>query len=201
MRIFIDIDNTMSNLIGHYITWYNNLFIYTTEKEKPLDNDILHIIDNWDFPSYLNKNKNSASLEIEKSRLVKIFNSQGFWSTLPLFPNVEEIINELILRKYEIYFLTAPSFNSQYFFNERISWVKRNFPQFNYEKLIFCKPKHLLYNEFNRSVLIEDFPENLLNWGGKTIKVNYSYNENIKSTKSFDPKNWKIVPQLLEELE
>jgi len=197
--LFIDVDNTLANLTKHYLTWYNNLFIYNTLDEDPFNTDILENFDAYDFIDYTIRNRKTKSVisyEEEKNRLIKIFNSEGFWESIPLLPNADKILYELD-KEYETYLVTKPSFKSKYFFSGRLFWVENRLSDFDHEKLIFCKNKSLLRSD---GILIDDFPDNLINWRGKTIKVKYKFNEKTKSNKEFFPYEWEKVPDLIKEL-
>jgi len=192
--VFIDVDNTIAKLIEHYIKYYNDIFM---KNEKHLDTQISNILNTHDFREYTLSLRPDSTYEEEFRRLTIIFNSRNFWKTVDTLPNVKEIL-PILDEKYEIYLLTAPSFKSPHFFSERLEWVQKTFPKFNYEKLIFCKNKSLFRPD---SILIDDYPVNLINWRGKSIKVNYKYNEDIKTDKNFYPNEWERVPELLKELE
>jgi 5'(3')-deoxyribonucleotidase len=187
--LLIDIDNTIGNLIGHYLSTYNLKY------NSCIDTNI-EKFDKWGFPEFTHSYNKSSSFEEEKEKMINIFNSSGFWETLPLLPNSDKVL-KFLNKKYDIYLVTSPSFESPFFFTERIKWVKNNLSFFDYKKLIFCKNKSLFKSNY---ILIDDYPENLLNFEGKTIKINYKFNEHVNSTENFNPYDWKLVPNLLKKL-
>jgi 5'(3')-deoxyribonucleotidase len=184
--ILIDIDNTIGNLIKHYLSFYNYLF------QKSFNLECLDTFNNYDFPSYTNIG--DTTIEVETQKMHQIFNSKDFWGTIPMLPHATEVLNYLNV-KYDIYLLTAPSFESTYFFSERIKWVKTNLPFFDYKKLIFCKNKNLFKSNF---ILIDDYPANLETFNGKTVKIKYKFNSHIKTNGEFFPHEWEKVPHILK---
>jgi 5'(3')-deoxyribonucleotidase len=184
--LLIDIDNTIGNLISHYLKYYNNLY------NANFKISCLDTFDTIYFPEYTSTLYSSP--EEEKKKLIEIFNSKGFWESLPLLEKSDEVLKELNT-SYNIYLLTSPSFNSTYFFTERIKWVKKNLPFFDYEKLIFCSNKNLFKSDY---ILIDDYPKNLKNFEGKTIKIKYPFNHETKTDGEFFPSEWEKVPDILK---
>jgi 5'(3')-deoxyribonucleotidase len=187
--LFIDIDGTTADLITHYFTWYNGMYNIDYRLKDSSE------FDSWDFEDYICRQNKNTSKEIESKRIYTIFSSETFWETEPFFQNAFETIKYLD-KNYDTYFLTSPSFNSPFFFNERVKWVKKNLPFFDYHKLIFSENKSI----FKEGILIDDRPDNLEYFNGKTIKVNYKYNEKTKSDANFFSRDWYTVPSLLEKL-
>jgi 5'(3')-deoxyribonucleotidase len=190
--IFIDIDNTLGMLIKQYLTFYNNLFIGYFEY---LETDVLDTYDEYDFPTYT-KEAHNSSFKLEKDRMIQIFNTDKFWETMQVLPGATEVFKQLN-SDYDCYLLTAPSFKSKKFFTERLTWVENNFPFFDYHKIIFCENKSLFRSN---AILIDDYGKNLETWRGKTIKINYRYNNGVRSDRNVNPLEWEKVPQLIREL-
>jgi 5'(3')-deoxyribonucleotidase len=186
--LFIDIDNTIGNLISHYLKEYNKQFNASFNITHP------ETFNTYSFPEYTKFESSSYEEELEK--MYKIFNTENFWKTIPLIDYADEVIKELN-NIYDIYLLTSPSFKSPYFFNERLNWVEEKLPFFDYHKIIFCENKGMFKT---RSILIDDMPKNLTAFRGKTIKINYRYNQQVLTNADFYTTEWQRVPELLKQL-
>jgi 5'(3')-deoxyribonucleotidase len=75
----------------------------------------------------------------------------GFFFDLELIENSKHVIMQLLL-KYDIWFLTAPSYKNPYSYTEKAAWVKKHFGEVMLEKLIFCSDKSICQGEY----LIDD---------------------------------------------
>jgi len=187
-KIFIDVDCTIANLLAHYVSWHNELFGTNISVDYKDINE----------PRFIQLIAKMTGLpkEVEEQYHHTIFNSKDFWRTIPLFPNAATTI-KLLNESHEIYLLTAPSFKSTYFFHDRLLWVAENLPFLEMKQVIFCENKALFLSD---SILIDDYPINIQNWRGQTIRVNYVYNEQYKADREFAPYEWEKVPGLIEEL-
>lgn len=187
--LFIDIDNTVANLIGSYLNYYNKEF------DAKFNLDCLDTFDQYDFACYTSRDREEKSYNEEKDKMIKIFNSDNFWDRLPLFENAKEVIHKLS-SEWDIYFLTSPSFKSTHFFSGRMTWLNNNFPSLA-EKVIFSGNKGLFTKN---SILIDDHPDALLQFRGKTIKMAYMYNRGIKTDASSSYKKWLDIPDILRTI-
>lgn len=71
----------------------------------------------------------------------------GFFSTMTLIEDAQHYIT-LMKLKYDIWFLTAPSFKNLYSYTEKAIWVKNNFGEDMVEKLIYCSDKSICIGEY-----------------------------------------------------
>lgn len=70
---------------------------------------------------------------------------EGFYRNLPLMPGAKDAIEKLEASgKYDLYFLSAPSWGNTSCFSDKRIWIEKNFPSF-YKKmgLSFQKGHHL----------------------------------------------------------
>lgn len=192
-KIFIDIDGVTGNLVKNYIIYYNEL---TKRKIDPEKFDVPF----FDFAKFTLSEYPMSNLDYENSMVPIIFNTEGFWKTIPsmhedVVKNVKELYDTY---KDHVYFLTAPAFESKIFFQERIEWIKNNFPFFDIRKLIFCYDKSIFDSN---SILIDDRYENLAYWLGWTIKVKYKHNEGVRTHRSIYYYEWNKIPQFVKEIQ
>ena len=75
----------------------------------------------------------------------------GFFLNLKPLPLALESVNRLI-SKYDVWFLSRPSFKNTFSYTEKAEWVKEHFGYEMQKKLILCGDKSLLKGE----VLIDD---------------------------------------------
>jgi 5'(3')-deoxyribonucleotidase len=184
-KVFVDIDNTLGNLTAHYLSWYNSFY----NTDLSVDNKTLFT---YDIPS-----TTGTDHEEETRRFIQIFNSPGFWLNEPLFPDAADAL-ELLNNKYEVYLLTTPSWKSTYYFPERLKWIENKLPFMDYHRTIFCQNKGIF---LSKSILIDDFHENLAKFRGKTIRSVWGYNEDCLSNRSFDPVDeWSLVPDMVKQV-
>jgi 5'(3')-deoxyribonucleotidase len=75
----------------------------------------------------------------------------GFFMELEIIKDSIETI-KLLQSKYDIWFLTAPSFKNLLCYTEKAYWIKNNVGEEWIEKLIICSNKSLLIGDY----LIDD---------------------------------------------
>lgn len=98
----------------------------------------------------------------------------GFFMELEPITNAIKKVKELG-KKYDVWFLTAPSFKNLMCYTEKAYWIKKHFGDEWVEKLIICSDKSLLCGDY----LVDDhdygrgqnnFTGQLIHFGSKNFK-------------------------------
>lgn len=81
----------------------------------------------------------------------KLYHMPGFYSDLPLINGAKEAF-ELICKKYEVYILTAPSWENPSSYTDKRIWVEKYLGESAYKRLIISNDKSL----FSGRAIIDD---------------------------------------------
>lgn len=182
MKIFIDMDHTLNKLYESYNLYYKKLFDIELNLERnDLTNYFLHEIIGTD-------------IELEKLKKFKIFNTPGFWESIPIYENAANVMKK-ICQKHDVFIVTAPWISNIKCYEEKRLWIEKHLPFFDVSKIIFTKYKHLLQGD----IIIDDCPENIINsecqW---KIKMSYPYNKNAKG---IDAVTWFDIEKYINNID
>jgi len=109
------------------------------------------IFTKYDLASCLPRNK-----KLEK-KLYKLTNKPGWCAKIKPYPGAIKAIKKL-MRKYDLYFVTASSFHNPTWTHEREMWLRKHFG--DNVQTIHTKHKHMVYGDF----FLDDKTENVENW-------------------------------------
>jgi len=176
MKLIIDMDNVLNNMIYKIVEEYNKTFStrWTIEDVK-------------DYRYY---NSFNVDKEIGHRFTKTLFTMPGFWLSLNPQPDSQRVVMRL-LKNYDIYIATKPYIGSRNCFAEKVDWLNKNFPFVGEEKLIFTHDKSLLKGD----IIIDDHPDNLNGFNGTTIVFDYAFNRDYEAT--YRARNWKEIEKLL----
>ncbi len=177
VRVLVDIDGTLNEILDPFIEKVEEMgyeYDYEYRKTYNMEDGI--------------KTKNPRNV------LIEIFNDPAFWLNLPTARNSYEGLYYLN-STYDTYIATIP-WNEE---NKEIKklWIKKHFPFFDTDKVIFSSEKWTL----DADAIIEDKPEtikNCMNMGMTTICKLQPYNFTVKPDAFLY--DWKEIYDIMEEL-
>jgi 5'(3')-deoxyribonucleotidase len=171
IRIGVDLDNVLNNLNTEWINTYNKL-----------NDDSLTIEDikSWDFHKYT-KNGNE---------IYTYLNNDLFAKLKPLPYSIEA--TKHIMKCHELYVVTASYPNT---IEVKMNWLQEYFPHISYDNVIICQRKDLV----NVDLLIDDSPENILNFPKDVIVMDYAWNRDVN--KGTRLKDWYEIEKWIFEEE
>lgn len=179
-------DNTMFDNYGHVINYskkfYDGFFV---EKEKALQDYRTHT---WfDLPE-----------EQAKNIVRSLHGDVNFWATMPLKEESIVGILQFLMEHFDIYIATATTTNApEATFLGKIYSIRKHFPNFDFNKLIFCKYKFFLKGDF----IIDDLVHTLYGpdkiFEGKKIIFDYPYNRGVGDYRVYD---WWDIKEYFERL-
>ena len=137
MKIGIDLDDTINNLVETWLTKYN----YDYE-----DTVSINDIKSWDLHKYV-----SCGNDIYN------YLRDGFlFKALGIKKGAVEAIDEL-MKEHEVYIVTANAHYNYGVCDDKIDFIKEEIPNFPIENLIFANNKHMI----DLDILIDDGLHNL----------------------------------------
>jgi len=107
-----------------------------------------------------------------------ILHEEGFFLKHPPMPGVVKYLTKLIKQEHNIVIVTRSPRKSEHAFVEKRAWVRKYFPDFPMENIIFSGLKELIRG----SLLFDDCPDYLESWsltnpGGITATIDHPYNK------------------------
>jgi 5'(3')-deoxyribonucleotidase len=162
MRILIDMDGILADILTPWISEYNERFV-ENPAARLSSKDIIHFD--------IHKCTKSPA---EDLRIYDIIEQQGFFSKLKPITGAVEAIDKLAL-KHELVILSTA--NTPWCYGEKVQWLKWHFPMFNKKNTILTGAKHMVVGD----VLIDDSPQNAINYlnhhpKAKVVGIEYPYN-------------------------
>ena len=167
MKIGIDVDNVLNNLIYVLLDHYNKAA-----------NDVLTIDDITDYKI------DSFVKPKWRDRIWEFFADKNLWHDISCIPDSQYYIHRLIGDGHKIYIVTA-THGADFFGKWR--WIKRHFPEVKTDNIIRCVHKQLL----NLDVMVDDYQENLK--GGNYEKILLDYPWNVRYKYAYHAKNWQEI--------
>lgn len=169
VRIFCDIDDTLWDLLPHWVQFNNEQHYKYPNKYDELSTDYLTYT-TWEF-------KDIFSSNLTRGNFFAILNSSKFWNTVYPAVNRYETLRKINNHpNIELYIVTSLKPNQFY----KIHRFKRVFGFINENQIITCHDKWVLDGD----IWIDDKPETLKKCsekGKRVIKINRPYNEGVYS--------------------
>lgn len=184
MKLFVDVDGTLTNSIEAFCYTYNHIYQYHNNF-KPAN---WIKVNKWDFSDQCPLLKNAEDVE-------NIFSSKIFFKRLQFMPNAKEVLYELN-KKYEIIIV---SIGTPLNVARKSIWL--------YQHLGFVKDVILITNKGTKmdkscidmkdGILIDDHIHNLISSNAKTkicFGKEYEWNKDFQGIRA---KNWLEVKEML----
>lgn len=180
MRIAVDIDGCINNLVDR------TLEIYNSETNKQIQaSDIIA----YNFYDCLPKE--------DADDIMQLFKRKDLWDSLTPANNAQEGLKALIDRDHMIYLATATDPNN---FVYKIEWLNRYFPFIDTNNVIRIMDKSLL----NVDVMIDDCLDNLKRGIYEKIIIDHFWNQGKSTDYAYDihrAYNFKDVVNIIDEIE
>lgn len=181
MKIFVDMDNTLNKLYMSYDKYYKELF----GKKLGLTREGL--------TSYFIHEITGPNKYIEGKRKNQIFDTPGFWESIPIYDGAAEVMEHLN-KEHEIFIVTAPWVRAKGCYVEKRNWLEKHLPFIDPSRIIYTSHKYLLKGD----IIIDDCPEYIINNSCRwTIKMWYPFNEGIPA---MDAATWKDIEIYVDNL-
>jgi 5'-nucleotidase len=156
MRIFLDMDGVLVDLMHGWLPYLNEISGKNlTEKD----------VDMWGLEKVY---------DMPFSKIRKPLHREGFWEELPPYDGAVEFVEALDNAGHEVYIATAP-FPSDVCMWGKKMWVENHLHFLAPSRLILAHDKFLLRGD----MLVDDKPENLLQFRGGRILFNQPWNINL----------------------
>ena len=146
MRILVDMDDTIEQLLQAWIRGANEKYGRDTKYEDALSWDVSKA-----FPGLTFEQVYSIPLE------------PGFWKTVEPIPGAAEALQRLMAAEHEVYIVTATPYESV--FEKMRDHLFRHFPFLSWKQVIITMNKQMIRGD----VLIDDGVHNLEN--GDYVKI------------------------------
>lgn len=159
MRILIDMDDVMEQLLVGWVTYLNAR--YGTNSAV---SDVKHWNVSLAFPTLTHEQVYAAPLD------------DAMWDLVPPMPGAVEAVKQLMDEGHDVYVVTASDWQTLPAKMEKVLF--RYFPYINFDHVIITKNKHIIKGD----VLIDDGPHNLA--GGEYRKILFTAPHNL----AFDEK-------------
>jgi len=177
MRIFLDMDNTITDYNEAAVNFYNKELGYSVKVEDLVE---YQMYENFGL-------SDSNGAQINK----KMWDTDGFWREMePYYGSLNAV--KRLSKKHDIWIVTRPAYNFNCMY-EKWEWLKVHLPGFE-EKLISIG---LDGSVLRGDVLVDDDVRRLMTFHGKRFLFKQYYNvQNCKDFKFF-VRNW---PEAEEKL-
>lgn len=176
MRLLIDMDSVLVQLLPTWLRWYNEEF-----------EDTLAIKDitAWDMHSIV---KPECGHQI-----YKYLDQPGAYRDLAPMPGGPLAIDTLLRRGHEVFIVTSPPYTSQTAVWDKLEWVREHLPFFDESHVIFCRRKFVVAGD----VLFDDCPTHLKEFTGTAVAMDYAYNRGYGD---YRVETWPAFLSLVEGL-
>ena len=147
--IFLDMDGVIANWHSAVFSLFGQSFRdYLDKNEFPLE----YAIHKW---------LNITEVELW-DRVDEASEDMGWWTTIPLFPWSQELVESLLKRDAELLISTTPAYTGhELSYSQKIKWLKIHFPDLsNIHKRVMLGGRKELLAAKNR-ILIDDCDSNI----------------------------------------
>lgn len=164
MRILVDMDGVLCDLMGKWLQAYNEEFDDNLSADK---------LTEWGPHRFAKGGK----------RIYKYLSVPGFFRDLTPLPGAIENMRRLVKADFDIVIVTAARRGHK----EKRDWVIEHLPFFDPDNMIFAHRKELIRGD----IMLDDAPHNLerfSKYGGEPVAMAYPYNAHVpyKRVKSWD---------------
>lgn len=175
MRILLDMDGVMCNLLADWLPYVNDKFGTSLTEGDIWD---------WDIT------KSHPDLN---DGVYGYFDTPEAFLNLPIMEGARETILKIITDyDHSVYIVTTTA--TDIGVSNKKKWVRKNLPWFNDEKMIFTSKKHMV----NGDILLDDRPStisklNALRSAGihAPLPVRFNQNYNLTTPNKFNVNNWR----------
>jgi 5'(3')-deoxyribonucleotidase len=170
-RIAIDMDEVIADVMPKFEDLYERRFGRRIAKEEYWGKKI------YDLPGY--------------ERIRDHLYEKGFFADLPVMPDSQEVIKEL-LEDYDIFVVTA-AMEFRNSLEDKYDWLLRHFPFVSWKNFIFCGSKRAIRADY----MIDDHARNLEHFKG--FPILYTATHNIHETRFLRVNDWQEIRAFFKE--
>ena len=152
--IFLDMDETLVNLVDPWLAYLNE----AAGTDHTRENTTAYSIEDT-FEHLLSRTK-----------IFKPFKTKGFWVDLPPFEGAIDFVRTLD-EQYTVYLATIPALGKVCAY-EKEKWMAKHLPFLDRTRLILCHHKYLLMGK----ALLDDNPKYLCYFGGSRLLFDKPWN-------------------------
>lgn len=172
--VLFDMDDVITDCLGGIIDEWNRQKGTNFQRKD---------VNKWDIDACLGEGAH------------KIFFQKGFFENLKEKNESVKVITALIeSTRYDLYIATACQSVQE--IEEKIRWLEKHIPEFNLNRFIACREKHMIRGD----IIIDDRIENLDGCRRYMDCLLYDMPHNAKSKKYVRIRNLEDVPEILEEM-
>lgn len=165
-RIAVDMDEVIADVSPKFLDLYEREFGVRLQKE-----------DYWGKKIY----------QIGGADHIRSFLfDRGFFADLPVMPDSQEVIQELMAADYEI-FITTAAMEFRASLEDKYDWLLQHFPFIHWKNFVFCGDKSVIHADY----MIDDHVFNLRTFRGKGLL--YTASHNIDETEFTRVNNWAEI--------
>lgn len=154
MRVFLDMDGVLVDLLADWLPYLNEI---TGKNLEYGDINMYGLESVYGIPF---------------SKIRKPLHKPGFWENLPMYPGADEFVAKLVKYGHEVYIATTP-FPAELCCWGKKQWVKKNLPFIPLDRVIFIHDKHLLRGD----AMVDDKPQNMVGFPGMRILFDQPWNQ------------------------
>ena len=176
-RLFVDMDNTITDYNGAAVRWYNEKLDAHVRVEDLEEFNI--------WKAYDVHPEEGAKLQRE------MHDSNGFWRNMESYQKALNLIRKLN-KEYEIWIISKPVYNFNCVY-EKWEWTKIHLRGLE-ERMIFIGDDASMLDGF---ALVDDSYERLLSFTGKRLLFQQYYNKQMHRNFGFFVTNWEDVWETL----
>jgi len=167
IRIAIDQDQVLADLLSEWLRRYNNDYNDNLKKEQ---------VNHWNWHDLVKP-------ECGK-KIYDYLDDPDLFESLPVIEDAQEVVKELS-EKFDIFIVTAPwNMNNVI---PKYKWLKKHFSFLDDRNFVFTRNKSIIDAEW----LIDDKPSNLDDFAGSCILFDAPHNRDV--TKYMRVLNWEEV--------
>lgn len=166
--IAIDMDGVLANNMQHYLDYHFN---ETGERISAADIQGLPEISFLPDPNAVRRH----------------LQQPGFFRTLPINPDAQEVVRDLNERFHV--FIVSAAMEFPWSLNEKYEWLAEHFPFLNWRQFVFCGDKSIIKADY----LIDDHVKNLQTFEGEPLIFSCFHNINESGYERMA--DWKAVEQ------
>lgn len=158
MKILIDMDGVIANIMPLWLKWYNRDYHDNLKEEDVTDWSIERIV------------KPECG-----TRMMHYLGYEGFFRNAVPYPEAKEVIQRLLDLGAEIWFVTKSTHYGRYMVREKSEWIAEHYPHIGQEKILFCKYKSVIPGD----LMVDDYFQNLRGFNGIKVLFERPWNRNV----------------------
>lgn len=171
-RILIDMDEVIADIYPKFLDIFEREFGWRPQKEAYWGQKIYDALPGAE-------------------RLRSYLHEPGFFADLPVMPDSQEVVREL-MERYEV-FINSAAMEFPNSLKDKYNWLQRHFAFFPWRNVVFCGDKRVLKGDY----MIDDHVKNLRHFAGTPLM--FTATHNAFETAYIRVNNWQEVRKFFAE--